>query len=145
MHAVEPFQIFAVGPYRVTSVRANHDPRIVAMLYVIERDGRTLFYGTDTGPMPEETWDALGRGAYRFDVVILDHTFGLEPRQSGHCNREEFLEQVARMRDLGLLADGARIFAQHLAHHSNPVHDELARIAADDGYAPAHDGLHVTV
>ena len=145
VQAVAPFQTFVVGPYRVTSVRANHDSRIDAMLYVIERKGRTLFYGTDTGPIPTETWDALRAGAYRFDVVILDHTFGLQPRRSGHCNREEFLEQIARMRELHLLADGARIFAQHLAHHSNPAHEELDAIAAEDGYTPAYDGLVVAV
>lgn len=145
VQAVEPFQTFTVGPYRVTSVRANHDPRLVAMLYVIERDGRSLFYGTDTGPMPEETWDALRAGAFRFDVVVLDHTFGWQPRRNGHCNREEFLEQIARMRELNLLADGARTFAHHLAHHSNPAHDELSQIAADDGYTPAYDGLTFAV
>jgi phosphoribosyl 1,2-cyclic phosphate phosphodiesterase len=145
IHPVEPFQTFAVGPYRVTSVRANHDPRIVPLLYVIERDGRTLFYGTDTGAIPEETWAALSAGEYRFNVVVLDHTFGLKDRASGHCNREQFLEQVARMRELRLLADGARIYAHHLAHHSNPAHDELAQIAADGGYEAAYDGLTLTV
>jgi phosphoribosyl 1,2-cyclic phosphate phosphodiesterase len=145
IHAIEPFQTLAVGPYRVTSVRAHHDPRIVAMLYLIEREGQTLFYGTDTGPIPEETWDALRAGEYRFDVVILDHTFGLKARASGHCNREQFLEQVARMREIGLLQADTRIFAHHLAHHSNPPHEELTAIAAADGYAPAYDGLSIEV
>ncbi len=145
VRAVAPFETFAVGPYRVTSVRANHDPRIEAMLYVIEREGRTLFYGTDTGPLSEETWDALRAGEFRFNVVVLDHTFGVGPPRNGHCNREQFLEQVARMRELDLLADGARIFAHHLAHHSNPAHDELAAIAADGGYEIPYDGLMITV
>jgi phosphoribosyl 1,2-cyclic phosphate phosphodiesterase len=145
VHAIEPFQTFAVGPYRVRSVRATHDPSIVALLYVIERDERTLFYGTDTGPVAEATWDALRDGRYRFDVVILDHTFGFKGRASGHLNREQFLEQIARMREERLLADGARIFAHHLAHHSNPAHADLVEIGGQQGYEIPFDGLTITV
>lgn len=143
VHAVEPFQRFAVGPYQIQSVAATHDPAIVALLYAIERDGHSLFYATDTGPLPEATWEALRVGRHRFDVVVLDHTFGLKERASGHLNREQFLEQIARMRDEGLLADGARVFAHHLAHHSNPVHPELVEIAGRGGYEVAYDGLTV--
>ena len=145
VHTIAPFQIFAVGPYRVRSVQATHDPTIVALLYAIERDGRSLFYGTDTGPLLEATWAALRERRHRFNVVILDHTFGLKERASGHLNREQFLEHVARMRDEGILADDARIFAHHLAHHSNPVHPELVEIAGQHGYEVAFDGLTITI
>ncbi|MDQ2787182.1 MAG: MBL fold metallo-hydrolase [Chloroflexota bacterium] len=145
VHAIEPFQTFAVGPYRVSSVRAAHGQAIVAVLYVIERGGRSLFYGTDTGPLPETTWAVLRAGRHRFNVVVLDHTFGLKEQASGHLNREQFLEQIARMRDEGLLADNARIFAHHLAHHSNPVHPELVAIAGQDGYEIPYDGLTVAI
>lgn len=145
VHAVAPFQTFAVGPYRVHSVWATHDPSIVALLDVIERDRRTLFYGTDTGPLPEATWSALRDGRHRFNLIMLDHTFGLSTRASGHLNREQFLEQIARMHNEGLLAEDARIFAHHLAHHSNPVHPALVAIAGERGYEVAYDGLTVTV
>lgn len=145
VHAIEPFQVFAVGPYVVSSVRATHDPTIAAMLHIITRDDRTLFYATDTGSFPEETWDALRAWGYRFNVVAMDHTFGWAARATGHQNAEQFREQVARMRDEGLLADDARIYATHIAHHSNPVHPELVARAAESGYLVAYDGLVVTV
>lgn len=143
--AVEPFQHFEVGPYRVMSVRAYHAPETTALLYLIEKDGRTIFYGTDTGELPEVTWEALAAYAPTIDLVALDHTFGYQARSNGHMNREQFLEQVAKLRDLGLLADDARIYATHLAHHSNEVHPEVAEIAATHGYAVAYDGLTVEV
>ncbi len=145
VHAIEPFQTFAVGPYAVHSVRAVHGQAIVALLYVIEREGRSLFYGTDTGPLPEATWAALRAGRHRFNAVMLDHTFGLQERATGHLNREQFLEQIARMRDEGMLADDARLFAHHLAHHSNPVHPELVEIAGQCGYEIPYDGLTVAI
>jgi phosphoribosyl 1,2-cyclic phosphodiesterase len=143
---IEPFQTFAVGPYRVTSLRAAHDPEaIVALLYLIERDGRTLFYATDTGPLPKETLAALQGWGGRCDVVIMDHTFGVGRPSTGHLNGAQFLEQIALLRAADLLAPEARIYAHHIAHHSNPVHGELEQIAAAGGYLVAHDGLTVQI
>jgi len=143
-HAIEPFKSYQIGPYRVSTVRGFHAPdQLVAILYLIERDGRTLFYATDTSELPAETWEALkGR---RFDVVAMDHTFGFQKRSSGHMNAEQFQEQVARMRAEGMLNDGARVFAHHVAHHSHPPHPELAAYARARGYQVAYDGLVVDV
>jgi phosphoribosyl 1,2-cyclic phosphate phosphodiesterase len=156
-HAIAPGESFAVGPYRVTAIPAQHDPRIVPLLYAIERDGRALLYATDTGPLPEAAWAILaewgdsphqGRGARgrgKFNVVVLDHTFGLKDRDTGHNNADQFVETVERLRASGRLAEGCRIFAHHLGHHSNPDHDTLSRYAAGRGYEVAYDGLTVRV
>ncbi len=94
LHAIEPFQPFDVGPYRVIPLRAAHDSAIAPLLYLIEQDERCLFYATDTGPLPEETWEALRRWAGRLDLVIVDHTFGLEAATARHLNSEQFLVQT---------------------------------------------------
>lgn len=144
VHPIGPFETFTAGPYRVTSLRAAHDPEaIVALLYLIEHDGRSLFYATDTGPLPAETWAALRAWGGRLDAVLLDHTFGDGPPSTGHLNGAQFLEQIAGLRSAGLLAPAARIYAHHIAHHSNPPHAELARNAAAHGYLVAHDGLTI--
>ncbi|RIK43314.1 MAG: hypothetical protein DCC55_05970 [Chloroflexi bacterium] len=144
-HSIEPFQAFDVGPYRVTSVAANHAPGLTAMLFVIKRAGRTLFYATDTGEIPEQTWQALADGQFRFNLVVMDHTFGLARRSNGHMNWEQFVEQIERMRSARLLAEDARILADHVAHHSNPPHPELSDFAAQHGYAVAYDGMSIDV
>jgi phosphoribosyl 1,2-cyclic phosphate phosphodiesterase len=141
VHVVEPFQHFAVGPYQLYSLKANHAHETTALLYLIQRGGRVIFYGTDTGEMPEETWDALesyGRGC---DLVILDHTFGFKKRATTHLNAEQFLEQVVRLREKGLLAEKSRVVATHIGHHSNPTHPELVEFAARHGYEVAYDGM----
>jgi phosphoribosyl 1,2-cyclic phosphate phosphodiesterase len=143
---IEPGGTYDVGPYRVTVVPAAHAPE--ALLFLIERDGRRLFYGTDTGPLPEAAWALLGAAVAAggpIHVAVLDHTFGMRGRSSGHMNWEQFVEQVARMREAGLLAADARVLAHHLGHHSNPAHDRLAAFAAERGYAVAYDGLRLTV
>jgi phosphoribosyl 1,2-cyclic phosphodiesterase len=142
---IAPGDAFAVGPYRVTAVPAAHDPRLVPLLYVIERDGRALFYATDTGPLPDAAWELLSAWGGRLDAVVLDHTFGLAERSDGHNNGEQFEETIARLRAAGHLGDGCRIVAHHLGHHSNPDHETLARYAAGRGYEVAFDGLTVRV
>jgi len=139
---VAPWQAFTVGPYRVQTVEANHDPGVEAMLFAIE-DTRTndrLFYGTDTGPLPSHTWPRLAGLGWTFDLLILDHTFGFGDRSTGHLNQEQFLEEVEAARAADLLGESSRVIATHLAHHSNPTHAELAHVAGGRGYEVAYDG-----
>lgn len=143
--AIVPFQTFAVGPYQISSVAATHDPSIEALLFAIRRDHRELFYGTDTGPLPDATWEYLKQGGWRFSVVVLDHTFGLGRPGGGHLNAAQLIVEMARFRAEGLVADDVRFYAHHLAHHGNPPHPELAAFAAGHGYAVAYDGLTVVV
>jgi phosphoribosyl 1,2-cyclic phosphate phosphodiesterase len=91
------------------------------------------------------TWQALQTQQFRFDVVAMDHTFGLARRSNGHMNWQQFVEQIDRMRREQLLAANARILAHHLAHHSNPPHPELVQFAAQHGYEVAYDGLSLLV
>ncbi len=142
---IEPFQRLQVGPYDVLSVKANHAAPLMTMLYLIRQGDRTLFYGTDTSEMSEATWEALASYGHPFNVVVLDHTFGFKGRSGGHMNAEQFLEQVARLRQENLLAEDARIYATHLGHHSHPPHEELAQFARENGYLVAYDGLTVEI
>lgn len=143
LHQIEAFQSFDVGPYRVTAFPANHDPLVDPLLYAIEAGGRSIFYGTDTATLSEETWQAFHQHKLRFDVVILDHTYGPEELGSDHLSAQQFIEHVVRMREEGLLTDQPRVLATHIAHEGNPVYPELANFAAQHGYEIAYDGLTV--
>jgi phosphoribosyl 1,2-cyclic phosphate phosphodiesterase len=143
IHPIEALQSFTAGPYRVTAFQANHDPSVEPLLYAIESEGRSIFYGTDTAALPEVTWRAFHQLKQRFDVVILDHTYGPDEPGSDHLSARQLIEHAARMREEGLLAGEARILATHLAHAGNPVHPELAEFAARHGYEVACDGLTV--
>ena len=143
IHQVEALQSFAVGSYRVTAFPANHDAAVDPLLYAIEGHGRSVFYGVDTAALPEQTWQAFHRHAFRFDVVILDHTYGPGLPGTDHLSADQFIEQVGRMREESLLTDTARAFATHISHEGNPPHPELAEFAAGHGYEIAYDGLTI--
>ncbi len=143
IHQIEALQPFSVGPYQVTAFPANHDPTVEPLLYAVEAGGRSIFYGTDTATLPEETWQAFHRHKMQFDVVILDHTYGPDEPGSDHLSAHQFIEHVARMREEGLMTDEARAFATHISHPGNPVHPELVDFAAQHGYEIAYDGLAI--
>jgi phosphoribosyl 1,2-cyclic phosphate phosphodiesterase len=141
IHPVEPFVPFMAGPYRATAFPANHAPGLGAMLYAVEANGRSIFYGTDTDALPEAAWQALSRLKLRFDLVILDHTYGQNKQANDHMSAGQVIEHFARMRVEGLLAPNARSFATHIAHDANPAHPELVGLARQQGYEIAFDGL----
>ena len=145
VHQVEALQSKNVGPYKVTAFSANHDPSVEPLLYAIQIGDRSLFYGTDTATLAEEAWQGMHKFGFRFDVVILDHTYGPDEQGSDHLSASQFIEHAARMREEGLMADGARVLATHIAHEGNPVHPDLAEFAARHGYEVAYDGLVVQV
>jgi phosphoribosyl 1,2-cyclic phosphate phosphodiesterase len=143
VHHVEALQPFEAGPYRVVPFTANHDPAVEPLLYAVTGQRRTLFYGVDTASLSEETWQGFHRYGLRFDLVILDHTYGPAEPESDHLNAAGVVEHIRRLRDEGLLAAGARAVATHIAHEGNPPHPVLARWAAERGYEVAYDGLSV--
>lgn len=141
LHPIKALQPFMAGRYRVTAFPANHALTMGAMLYAIEIEGRSIFYGTDTGSLPESTWQAFHQHQMRFDLVILDHTYGPNQAGSDHLSAQQVIEHVARMRQEGLLTTNGQAFATHIAHEGNPAHPELVNFAKQHGYEIAYDGL----
>ena len=145
LHPIEPLQPVQVGPYRVTAYPANHAHGMGAYLYAIEREGRSMFYGTDTAALAESTWQAFHQQGMRLDLVVLDHTYGPEEQGGDHLSARQLVAHAGRMREEGLLQAEGRVLATHIAHEGNPPHSELAAFASAHGYEVAYDGLTVTV
>jgi phosphoribosyl 1,2-cyclic phosphate phosphodiesterase len=140
---VRPFDSFKVGDYDVTALPTDHDTSVESLLWAIAEHDLTLFYGTDTDTIPEETWQGFHDKKLKFNVVVLDHTYGPNAGGGGHLNANRFIQQIQRMKAEGLLADRARILATHISHEGNPPHAELSEYAANFGYEIAYDGLVV--
>jgi len=134
-----------IGAYTITPFPANHAPGLGAFLYAVKSDNRCFFYGTDTGVLFDETWQAFRDLNMKFDLVVLDHTFGFTNSGSFHMNAQEVIEHFSRMKMEGFLNPGARTFATHIAHDTNPVHADLVSFASHKGYEIANDGLSLKV
>ena len=141
IHRIQPLESFAMGPYSVMAFPANHAPGMGAMLYAIEAVGCAVFYGTDTATLFEQTWQAFQQLKMRFDVAILDHTYGPEQAGTDHLSAHQVIEHANRMRAEGVLDPTGRVFATHIAHEGNPAHTDLVAFAKQNGYEVAYDGL----
>lgn len=141
VHPVKHLQSFEVGKYQVSAFPTNHDKSVDSLLYTITEDDYTVFYGTDTDIIPEETWKGFHNKKLQFDIVILDHTYGPDIDGGGHLNANQFVEHIQRMRDENLLKKNARIFATHISHEGNPAHSEMVEYGKKRGYEIAYDGL----
>lgn len=136
-------QDFQVGNYQVTAFSANHDPSVDPLLYAVTENDFTVLYATDTDTLPDKTWQSFKNKNLKFNVVVLDHTFGPNVNGEGHLNANRFIEQIKKMRAENLLAHHARIFATHISHQGNPTHEELSKYARQFGYEIAYDGLEI--
>jgi len=141
VYPVEALQSFKAGDYYISAFSANHDNSVDSLLYAITEDDFTVFYGTDSDIILEETWQGFHNKNLRFNIVILDHTYGPDIEGEGHLNANRFVEHIQRMQRENLLKKNARIFATHISHEGNPLHSDFVKYANKHGYEVAFDGL----
>ncbi len=142
---IKALQTYKVGKYRISAFPANHDESFGSFLYTITERYFTVFYGVDTDILPVETWQGIYDKKLRFDIVILDHTYGPNINGEGHLNANQFIAHIYKMRDENLLKKNARIFATHISHEGNPIHSEMVKYGKKHGYEIAYDGLVVKI
>ncbi len=143
--SLTPFQASTAGDYRIIGYPANHGSDQGFLLYSIVRGDHAVFYGTDTSVLSEEVWEQLQLERARYDVVILDHTYGIgfESRPADHLASKDVTAHADRFRECGLLKDDGVVYATHLSHEGSLEHDELDEYAMERGYRVAYDGLRL--
>lgn len=151
LHRVLPGDTFSVADATFTALLSNHFIDKAGMIqeqqalnFVVERGGKTLFYGLDSSyPLPE-TMEAL-RGL-RLDAAILDATFGevvIDPTASGHMNFPMAAELVAELRGAGTVTDDTIVLGSHLSLAAIEPHDDIAAEMAARGLQLPHDGMRL--
>ena len=143
--SITPYEACAVGNYRVTGYPANHGTDQGSLLYSIEQGHHAVFYGTDTSVLSEEVWEHLLLHRTRYDLLVLDHTYGigLDSRPADHLGSRDVIAHANRFRESRLLKDNGIVYATHISHEGNLEHDALDEYARKHGYRVAFDGLRL--
>lgn len=127
LHVVSPMSEWTLrtkaGEYRclATSAAHGHGNGDVlaeeALLYSLTApDESRLLYATDTGVLGETELDQL-RG--RFDVVLVDETFGdKHDHGTGHLDLSTLPVLLSKLRDGELIDDDTTVVATHMSHHN---------------------------
>lgn len=140
---LQEFTPTRVGEYTVTALLAKHNPAEKCFIYQIERDGKSLLYGNDTGIFPEATWEYIKDR--RFDLVSLDCTMGKYGEGSNHMGVPDTTKVRERMLSLGCASEETKFVLTHFSHNGGLLHEELEDTAGPKGFLIAYDGFEVEV
>lgn len=132
-----------IEDYKLKAIHCEHDEKLGAQLYLIKQNGKTLLYATDTTPITNKVVDELQ--GEKIDCVFLDESFGLNDYTFSHLNIKAFDEYVSLLKQNGLLRENCLVYATHLTHDGNPLHDKLETILKTKGYLVAYDGLEIKI
>jgi phosphoribosyl 1,2-cyclic phosphate phosphodiesterase len=138
---VKPFEEMRLGDIFIRTLRANHGQSEDALNFIIQRGGRTILYGLDTGWFLPETYEAIKE--FRYDLVILEATFGDSRASDGHFNFDLLRKARAAFGQDGLLSENGIFCATHFCPHFSPPHDLVAHRLAQEGIVAAYDGMEL--
>jgi phosphoribosyl 1,2-cyclic phosphate phosphodiesterase len=147
---INEMETFAVGDCEVTALPANHEMagKEQALHYIIEKEGKTLFYGCDGGWFFGRTWNKIREK--KFDCMILECTVGDhggDVRLCGH-NTMPMVELLAMgIRENGVLKENGIIMASHMGNltHDRLPHAIIAEKLERFGVVAAYDGMTVEI
>lgn len=142
LHKLTEYESVTMDGFCVTPLRANHDPKENCLIFIIEKSGRRMLYGNDTGVWPDETWDFIERNRTHFDLVSMDCTMGSQSESyCGHMGVKDVKNTVARLWEDGLVDHNTKFVVTHFSHNQYIFYDELTRMLEEDHILVAYDGF----
>lgn len=103
-------------------------------------DGKSVFWGHDSGIYPDATVDALA-AAGRVDMAVFDCTYGGQASSNrGHLGVDGVVREAARLRDAGVVDARTVLVATHFSHNGGLLHEELVDAFLPHGIRVAFDG-----
>ena len=129
--------------YTVTPLLAAHAKNEKCFIYIIEKEGKRLLYGNDTGIFPEATWRYIK--GLRFDLISLDCTHGKDREGSNHMGVPDLIDIKQRLTREGNADKDTVFVATHFSHNGGLLHHQLEEALHPHGYLAAYDGMSVQV
>lgn len=127
----EPYQTYDAAGWTVTALSANHSEGIHALNYIIEREGKSVLYATDTAYPYEEFFGFMERRTETvFDLIVLDCTWTNSPQHIDHMNIDHCLGVAERLQKMGRTRENTRYILTHFAHFGL-IYDEIVAVCAD--------------
>ena len=132
-----------IGDYEITAIDSKHDSRVEGLIYIISYEDKNILYGTDLLEISDVAWDIIKN--YKLDVVFLDQTYGKGYNAGGHLDAEMIEEYVSKMKEEGIIDDSSLVYATHISHEGNDIHDKMEELSTNYGYHIAYDGMNLDI
>ncbi|MBE6762640.1 MAG: hypothetical protein E7551_10225 [Ruminococcaceae bacterium] len=146
-HLVKAGDVFEVEGYRVTALEASHDPKSNPLIYIIEKDGKSVFYSNDTSDYPKSSWEILKKYGKHISLISLDCTEGTKHIEYiGHMNLERCIAIREKLKSVGVADQNTVFVLHHFSHNGgNSVYEDFKEIAAKEGFLVSFDGMEIEV
>ncbi len=132
-----------IEDYCVTPLESLHDTRENSLMFIINYDNRNIMYGTDLLKISDSVWDILK--SFKLDLVILDQTYGEGKNAGGHLDAGQVTDIVSKMKAEKIIDESSVVYATHISHEGNDIHEVMEKLAIAKGYHIAYDGLEITI
>jgi len=139
---IAPYVAADIEGYRVTPLLASHDRSERCYIYLIEKDGKSLLYGNDTGWFPEATWSHLT--GVHLDLVSLDCTHMKYREGTNHLGIDDVIAVRKELERLGCANAATTFVVTHFSHNGHMLHADLEVVLVPQGIRVAYDGYSVT-
>ena len=145
--SIKAYEKVQAGEYEIIPLPARHMPTETPFVYIIQYQGKKIFYCLDTGYPFEEVFDFLKQSGYCFDMVALDCTIVDNPckETATHMNGELCIRTIERLRENGNINEKTKLFVTHFSHNGNPLQERLEEMFKPYNIAVAYDGLEVVL
>lgn len=140
LQRVVPFQRTEMQTASIVPLPARHDPLETCLIYYIEKNGKAVLYGHDSGLFPEETWEWLIGNGKKLDLAVLECTVGQRP-SGGHMGVDAVLQTKQRLLDAGLLTADSTVVVTHFSHNARLMHEQLLELFEPHDILVAYDGM----
>lgn len=144
---ITPFTPFEAEGYKITPLKAHHDPASSPVIYIISKDGKNMLYANDTGFFPEETKEYLKSSGIKLDLVSFDCTGALNNVEDygngSHMNLIADIKTKKMLREYGNITDDTICIVNHFSHNGLATYDDMLEPAEKEGFIVAYDGLEV--
>jgi len=143
LHTIVSFEPFYADGYKITALNADHSaPQ--SMIYIVEKNGKSMLYANDTGLFPEDTMVYLKNLDICFDLVSFDCTNGLlEWDNRGHMGLTGDVIMRERLVQIGRVDEHTKCIVHHFSHNGLAGYDEIVPIAAEKGFDVSYDSMSV--
>lgn len=147
MHLIKLNKPFAVGDYTVTALRAAHGRASSPVIYIIEKDGKSIFYSNDTSEYPAESWAYLRTLEKPLDLISLDCTEANGSADyEGHLTLSRCVKLREELVNAGVADAHTKFVLNHFSHNGKNVsYDEFVKLADKFDFAVSYDGMVVEV
>jgi phosphoribosyl 1,2-cyclic phosphate phosphodiesterase len=115
------------------------------VLRITRPDGKSLFWGHDSGLYPTETLDAL-EAAGPVHLAVFDCTYGgVKSSNRGHLGIDGVIQMRDELARRGVVTEKTKCVATHFSHNGGLLHEELVEEFLPEKIIVAFDGITITV